>query len=158
MRESQLSATSKKYIEVQYDEDTQHYLRQYCIDNEFDLSVKFDGKDQSPQMFDFHSTVWYTTNETSINNGTQDVQITDITSQGFALFGPDENILVLEIDSEQIRSIRATLGSEYGLEDEWPDYRPHITVSYSFSGDLPSVPLPDGDQMTATKLNVKNQK
>jgi hypothetical protein len=158
MRESQLSSPTKKYIEVQYSPVTQGYLRQYCIDNGFDLSVRFDGDDQSEKLFDFHTTVWYTTNEANINNGTQDVQVTDIEPQGFALFGPDEDILVLEIDSKQIRSIRDMFGSEYGLEDEWPDYRPHITLSYSFSGELPTVELPDGDEMTATTLNVKNQK
>jgi hypothetical protein len=161
MREHQLHETTestKKYIEVQYSDVTQGYLREYCLDNEFDLSTRFNGDDQPVQAFDFHTTVWYTSNSVVMPNYSQDIDINDIEPKGFALFGPDENILVLEIDSEQIRSIRDKLGDEYGLEDEWPDYRAHITLSYSFSGELPTVDLPDGTILAATTLNVKPQK
>jgi hypothetical protein len=158
MRESQLSSPTKKYIEVQYNPVTQGYLREYCLDNDFDLSTRFDGTDQTAQAFDFHTTVWYTSNSVVMPTYSQDIAINDIVPNGFALFGPDENILVLEIDSAEIRAMRDMLGDKYGLEDEWPDYRPHITLSYAFSGDLPTVDLPDGNYLTATMLNVKTQK
>lgn len=159
MREAQITPAVKKYIEVQYDEETQDYLRRYCIDNGFDLSIRFNGRPQPIMAFDFHSTVWSTSNEAVISNGTTAVTVDDITPKGFALFGDQQNILVLEIDSEQIRSIRSTIGEQYGLEDEWPDFRPHITLSYLYTdNDLPQVDLPDGDMIIVDKLHIKNQK
>jgi hypothetical protein len=149
----------KKYIEIQYSPTAQGYLREYCIDNDFNLSTRFNGDDQPVQAFDFHSTVWFTTNSVVMSNYSQDVEINDIEPKGFALFGPDENILVLEIDSAEIRSIRDTLGEQYGLEDEWPEYRPHITLSYAFAGDaIPTVSMPDGEMITGDELHVKDQK
>jgi 2'-5' RNA ligase len=148
-----------KYIEVQYDAVTQSYLRQYCIDNDFDLTIRFNGRYQPTLAFDFHSTVWYTTNAVLMDNVTQTININDIVPKGFALFGPGENILVLEIESEQLNSIRDTIGAQYALEDEWPDYRPHITLSYRYlDSDLPKVDLPDGNMITADQLHIKNQK
>lgn len=159
MREEQLAPPQEKYIEIQYSPVTQGYLREYCLDNGFDLTVSFDKEKQSELDFDFHSTVWFTSNKAVISNGTQNVTIDDVTPKGFALFGEEENILVLEIESEQIRSIRATLGDRYKLEDVWPDYRPHITLSYLYTdNDVPQVELPDGDMIIGEYLNIKNQK
>lgn len=158
MREDQLTATSKKYIEVQYTVESQDYLRNYCVENGFDLTVSFSGEVQPIQAYDFHTTVWFTSNKASVSNGTQEVQISDIVPKGFALFGEDKNILVLEIESPDLSTIRTTIGDTYKLQDAWPDYRPHITLSYSYSGDLPDVWLPDGEQLVADTLNVKDQK
>ena len=158
MREDDLTPAEKKYIEVQYSDQSQEYLRDYCAEHAFDLTVKFDGDVQSANAFDFHSTVWYTTNTVLVKNSQQSVDITDIVPTGFALFGEDANILVLEITSVSLSDIRESLGDEYQLQDQWPDYKPHITLCYSFAGDLPTVALPDGDQLTGTKLNIKSQK
>ena len=150
---------NKKYIEIQYDAVTQGYLRQYCIDNDFDLTSRYDGSKQPTLAFDFHSTVWYTTNSVLMNNSTQTININDIVPKGFSLFGPQENNLVMDIESEQLNSIRDTLGAQYALEDEWPTYRPHITLSYRYTGsNLPQIDLPDSEFIVADKLNIKNQK
>ena len=158
MRENQLTPAVKKYIEIQYSPVTQGYLRQYCIDNGFSLTTRFDGETQDDKSFDFHSTVWYTTNTADITNGQAEVSVTDVEPKGFALFGPDEDILVLEIESEQLSAIRVDYGESYGLTDEWPEYRAHITLSYAYDGIMPEVALPDGTKITATTLNVKDQK
>lgn len=156
MREEQLLPSERKYIEVQYNPITQGYLREYCADNGFDLSVRFDGSKQDPEKFDFHSTVWFTTSEHKLKNGTLSVNITAAPT-GFALFGENKNILVMEIESKGLQSIRDHYGSEYGMEDEWPDYRPHITLCYNYTGDLPTVDLPD-IPLVADRLNIKTQK
>jgi hypothetical protein len=160
MREHQLheaTAPVKKYIEIQYGDVAQGYLREYCIDNDFDLSTRFSGEDQPVQAFDFHTTVWDTSNSVTMPNYSESVKISDIDPKGFALFGPNENILVLEIDSAEIRAIRESLGEQYGLEDEWPNYRPHITLSYAFAGDaVPTVNMPDGKIIIGDELHVKD--
>lgn len=158
MRENQIAKAVKKYIEVQYSPVTQGYLRQYCLDNDFSLTTSYDGDPQDAKSFDFHSTVWYTTNAVDITNGQSTVSVTDVEPTGFALFGPDEDILVLEIESEHLNEIRASYGDTYDLTDEWPEYRAHITLCYSYTGIMPEVALPDGTKITATELNIKDQK
>jgi hypothetical protein len=149
----------KKYIEAQYSAVTQGYLQEYCADNGFDLSTRFDGSEINPDDFDFHTTVWFTTTEHIMPNVESDVNIDDITPMGFALFGPEETILVLEIESEKLTEIRETIGAEYGMQDMWPEYRPHITLSYSYhEGVLPEVEFPNADLLDADKLKVKDQK
>lgn len=157
MREADLKAT-KKYIEVQYTPVTQGYLREYCHTNGFDLTTKFNGTTQEPDDFDFHSTVWFTSNAVVMQNESREILIDDVIPKNFAMFGPDKDILVLEIDSEKLTAIRETFGDEYALEDEWPDFAAHITLSYSHAGELPTVDLPDGDELIATTLNIKTQK
>ena len=158
MREQDLIQPERKYIEVQYDPVTQRYLREYCIDNGFDLTVKFDGiSTQSPEDFDFHSTVCFTTSEHVIENGSLECNI-KVTPVGFALFGERKNILVLEVESQGLTDMREYYASEFQMEDEWPDYRPHITVCYNYDGDdVPEVPLPT-KPLVANQLNIKTQK
>lgn len=147
---------SRKYIEIEYSPVTQGYLRQYCLDNGFDITYKHSGRRCEPEDFTFHSTIWFTTNTATIPNGERPVEIDDIMPMGFALFGEEENILVLEIQSERLQSLRDMFGENYDLEDEWPDYRPHISLSYRYQGELPDVALPDGNQIVADKLRVKD--
>jgi hypothetical protein len=157
MRETDITP-DHKYIEIQYSEGAQEFLREYCQENGFDLEVKFNGKSQAPEDFDFHTTVWFTANAVILPNSSKSININDIEPKGFTLFGPESNILVMEIDSEQIRSVRDAFGTEYGLQDTYPDYRPHITMSYSYQGDLPQIELPRGDLLIGSTLNVKSQK
>jgi len=156
MREADLVA-AKKYIEVLYSPVSQGYLMQYCLDNGFDITYKHSGRRCEPEDFTFHSTVWFTTNEAEISNGVTPLVIDDIIPVGFALFGENQNVLVLEIESERLRKVREEFGELYGLEDEWPDFRPHISLSYRYQGELPDVDLPDGDQLVVDNLRVKDQ-
>lgn len=155
MKETDLLPLEKKYIEVQYDPVTQGYLREYCEENGFDLSTKFNGTKQDPEDFDFHSTVWFTTTEHRLQNQSLGCDVS-ATATGFALFGEKENILVLEISSNDLTDIRNQYGTEYEMEDEWPEYRPHITLCYDWDGSLPDVPLPE-EQLVAKTLNIKKQ-
>jgi len=157
MREEQIIPKERKYIEVKYDALTQGYLHEYCDANGFDLSIRFDGSKQDPDCFYFHSTVWFTTTEHQLDNATIDCYVT-ATATNFALFGTNQDILVLEIQSDELQELRDYYGMEYGMEDEWPDYRPHITLCYGYKGNgLPDVELPEM-QLVADQLNIKTQK
>ena len=156
MREDDLKTNKKKYIELQYSPVTQGYLREYCKDNGFDLTTRFNGRTQSEEAFDFHTTIWYTTTSHDINNRSYDVIVEDIVPKGFDIFG--EGILVLEIESEQIRNIRGEFGQTHGMEDEWPVYRPHISLSYAWTGAVPEVDMPDGDEIVGGIVHIKDQK
>jgi hypothetical protein len=159
MRETTLLPLERKYLEVQYDAITQGYLREFCLDNGFDLSIKFDGTRQDPEKFDFHSTVWFTETEHQLANGTFACDIS-ATPVGFALFGEEENVLVMKIDSDDLVQLRNEYGEQYGMQDTWPDYQPHITVCYNWSGDLPDFDPATviTEPLVADRLNIKTQK
>jgi hypothetical protein len=57
---------------------------------------------------------------------------------------------VLEVESARLLTIRNFYENKYEMADSWPDYHAHITLSYSYSGELPTVELPDGEQLTGT--------
>jgi hypothetical protein len=58
----------KKYIEFVYADSAQEFLRAYCVQHGFDLTVKYDNSEQEPADFDFHSTIFYSTTEHDIRN------------------------------------------------------------------------------------------
>lgn len=157
MREDDLAQSEKKYIEVQYSDESQNFLRNFCQENDFDLTTKFNGGTQAPEDFDFHSTVWFTTSEHDLHNTAHNISIEDFEAVQYSLFGPDENILVLEVTSDHLSGVRNMFGEKYDMTDEWPDYKPHITLSYSFNGDIPDIPLPDLSSLVADKLSIKTQ-
>lgn len=156
MKEQDLLPLEKKYIEVQYEPVTQGYLRDYCLNNGFDLSLRFDGSQQDPEDFDFHTTVWFTTSEHRLENSQTEIDIS-VKPKGFALFGELKNVLVLEVQSDELQHIRDDFGDRYNMTDQFLDYRPHITMCYNYSGPLPEVNLPDFD-LQANLLKVKKQK
>lgn len=159
----------KKYIEVTYDDETQNRLRDYCNQNGFDLSIKFSGSKQDPEDFDFHSTVWFTTTEHRLQNTSKKTRPFEVKPTGFELFGPKENILVMLVEGgnfidgkgvdgyDALQQLRDHYELRHGMEDEWPDFRPHITVCYNYDGGIPDVALPDFP-LVADTLNIKSQK
>lgn len=45
--------------------------------------------------------------------------------------------LVAFVQSEQLQKINADLQRDYGATSDFPEYLPHITVSYSYIGEIP---------------------
>lgn len=148
----------KKYIEFHYNDDSQEFLREYCKVNNFDLTTKFNGNAQLAEDFDFHTTIFFTTTEHKLKNSvvTLSTVIDDITPIKFSLFGDDDNVLVLEIESPKLRKIRNYF-EEYGMQDTYPDYKPHITLSYKYNGAVPTE-LPDLTGVSGNIINIKTQK
>lgn len=159
MRETQLLPFERKYIEVQYNDATQKILRDFCERHGFDLGVRFDKTRQDPADFDFHTTVWYTTTEHQMNNVSQVVDVTAY-PRNFTLFGDNQDILVIELDSEDLHAMREEIGAEFEMQDMYPDYRPHITVCYAYQGDAPSDEILGelDTPLVANRLNIKPQK
>lgn len=156
MKQDDLTPSEPKYIELQYSADTQAYLRAYCEANGFDLSVKFDKTTQDPAEFDFHSTVIFSSTSHSIPNRTYTAFI-PATAKNFALFGENKNILVIEIDSPELVKIHDYFMKKYNIQEQFEIYRPHVTLCYNYSGDLPQVSLPD-QQLVGDVIRIKRQK
>lgn len=159
----------KKYIEVVYDQPTQAGLAAYCVEHGIDCTQTHSGRIVNPEDFDFHTTVWFTTTEHRIPNQSRATQPFLVYPTGFELFGEEKNILVMLIkggsyvdrqmpdDYDALMNLRQAFGQTHKMEDEWPDYRPHISLSYAHKGDIPDIPLPDFP-LVAHWLNVKPQK
>ena len=159
-----------KYIEVVYDEPTQARLAAYCREQGFDCTQTWSGRQVEPEEFGFHTTVWWTTTKHAILNRSKAIQPFRVEPVGFELFGADQNILVMLVkggdyverpmmdpEYDALLNLRNGFGNIYKMQDEWPDYKPHITLSYAHKGEIPDVPLPDFD-MVANVMNIKSQR
>ena len=58
------------------------------------------------------------------------------TIAGFKLFGPNSDCLVLDVDSPELQELHEEL-KDQGLTHTWPEYSPHVTLTYQYSGGLP---------------------
>jgi 2'-5' RNA ligase len=127
-----------KYVAVQYDEATQRKLRAWAKENGFDLETKYDGTKQDEKDFDFHTTIFFTTSKHNIPNHVKTIapsgtaKVVDI-----MMLGVNNDIPVLKIDSMMVLRIRKHYQDAYGMEDQWPEYKPHVSISYS--KDLPDM-------------------
>jgi hypothetical protein len=137
------SDKSRKYVAVVYDQETQRKLREWCEKNGFDLTKKYNGEDQSSKDFDFHTTVFYSVNDVSMKNRVLPLSHGEAFPQAFKLLGENKDIPVLVVSSSDLNDLRDFYENE-GLEDRWPDYVPHISLSYARKDyDLTGLKLPD---------------
>lgn len=137
---------SKKYIAVLYDNQTQEKLREWCIQNGFDLSCNYSGEAQDPNDFDFHTTVFYSTNEADPrrHDGEYKVEQSRVTPVGFKMLGEQQNVPVIQLAvTGYLKHLRDHF-KRLGFEDKWDDYIPHISVSYAVDRpvDISSIELP----------------
>jgi hypothetical protein len=133
----------RKYVAVQYDATSQKQLRDWAEENGFDLTTKYNGDSQPAEDFDFHTTIFFTTNEVNLRNREYRVDPTAVEIIGFDLLGENRDIPVLKLKvAGGIRGLREHYAS-LGLRDQWPSYKPHISVSYAKQSiDLNSIKLP----------------
>lgn len=136
--------SKRKYVSVQYDKESQDKLRDWATKNGFNLAVNYDGSEQDPKSFDFHTTVFYSTNESNIRNKTIKLPSTEVTIKGIKFLGENEDIPVLAIQvTDGIKELREHF-EKLGLEDKWPSYQPHISLSYAKEQrDVNNIKLPD---------------
>jgi 2'-5' RNA ligase len=94
--------------------------------------------------FVFHTTIFYTSNEVRLRNESKKVPSTAVNITGIKFLGENEDIPVLTISaSGGIGSLRKQY-QKLGLEDQWPTYQPHISISYAKKQvDIANVKLPD---------------
>jgi hypothetical protein len=133
----------RKNVAIEYDAESQKNLREWAEQNGFDLSVKYNGEKQDPKDFDFHTTIFYSTNEVPLRNRTIRQTPTEVIITGIKFLGENEDIPVLTISvSGGINYLRQHY-EKLGLEDKWPTYQPHISVSYAKKPiDIKKIKLP----------------
>lgn len=136
--------SKRKYVAVQYDDESQKKLRDWAEENGFDLSINYNGEEQGPEDFDFHTTIFFSTNEVELRNREIKQTPTEVIITGMKFLGENEDIPVLTISvSGGIKYLRQHY-EDLGLEDQWPTYQPHISVSYAKQQiDVKKIKLPD---------------
>jgi len=120
----------RKYVSVNYDKQSQKMLRDWCEYNGFDLTVSYNGSEQKAEDFDFHTTIFYSTNEVNLKNQTISESPTEVYITGIKFLGENKDIPVFTISSSGLNGIREYYES-LGLEDAWDEYIPHISLSYA---------------------------
>lgn len=63
------------------------------------------------------------------------------TVSGFKIFdAPLGRCLVAALESEDLKTVNSDIMQRYGATSDYPEYIPHITLSYNYDGDLPTNP------------------
>lgn len=134
----------RKYLAVVYDDESQKKLREWATSNGFNLSVNYNDAEQDPEDFEFHTTIFYTTNEVRLRNEGARFDPTAVDITGIKFLGENEDIPVLTISSSGgIINLRKYY-EDLGLEDQWPSYQPHISLSYAKEKiDTKNIKLPN---------------
>lgn len=147
----------RKYVAVQYDVTTQRKLREWAKENGFDLTTRYDGTSQSEEDFDFHTTIFYTTSEHDIPNHKKVIAPSGVAKvTGITMLGHNKDIPVLEIHSPMVLRMRRHYADVHGMKDEWPEYTPHVSVSYSKNlPDISKVKLPTFD-LTFNEIKIED--
>ena len=134
---------NRKYVCIVYDDESQQNLRNWCQENGFDITKSYSGNDKSPEDFEFHTTIFYSINKSNIENEVLPLTQGEALPSRFKLLGDNNDIPVLVVSSPNISEIRDDF-VERGLLDQWPDYVPHISLSYVRKDyDFSGIKLPD---------------
>jgi hypothetical protein len=149
---------NRKYVAVKYDKESQEKLRDWATKNGFNLSVNYNGEEQDPKMFDFHTTVFYSTNESNIRNKEQKLTPSEVTIKEIKFLGENNDIPVLALElSGGIKELREHF-ENLDLKDQWPSYQPHISLSYAKEQrDVNKIKLPDF-KLKYDKLTIEDIK
>lgn len=136
---------TRKYVNIQYTKETQDNLRKWAMDQGFDLTANYDGTTQKAESFDFHSTIFYTTSRHAMTGGVTEITPKIAKPIGFKMLGRESDVPVIKLAQDNIIKIRQHY-EEMGMKDEWPEYQPHISLSYGKSfPDVKTVDLPTFD-------------
>jgi len=156
LRERQLEEKSK-FIAIIYDGATQTKLQKFCQEHGFDITQNYDGDQIAPTLFEFHTTIFFTTTKHRLENSEKNIEPNTVNPVKYEMLGQDRDIPVLKVDGDDIHKIRDHFSEEHGMRDAWPDWKPHISLSY-VRGDYPnidSIPLPDFE-LVFDKIVIRN--
>lgn len=152
--------SKKKFVGLFFNDETNKLLRKWALDQGFDLASNFSGQKIPVDDFDFHTTIFFTTSRHSTTTGEFIIPSFQLQIDHFELLGEDHNIPVAKInpDNSQLQLIRHRF-VDIGYRDAWPDFKPHISLSYNYNGtpDIASLTVPDFP-IVVSNLKVSDQK
>lgn len=119
---------TRKYIEIVYSHETQINLRNWALDNGFDLTLSWGQEEREIEDFEFHTTVMYSRNESFLPNEVRTTAPSEVKPIGFKLL---DGFPIIELEfSGTLKRIFEHYVS-MGLVHSYDDFIPHISISYS---------------------------
>jgi 2'-5' RNA ligase len=144
------------FAKLELDEQTTELLFEFCRTHRLGLADVDDQSSLSAADFKFHVTVMYSkVTSPMFPEGERDFSPHVLQPEGFDLFGPENDILVLKLQCDDVLAglfdhYRVT----YGHVSDFMPFRPHITVRGGDAGlkdRIAAIPLPDFD-LRASRL------
>lgn len=127
----------RKYVCLNLSKESNDNMIAYCMDNGLDLSVKWGGARQDPRDFKFHITVCHSTSRHDDSlDGVYKITPKEVLPKSFKVLGKDRKVLTLECQKTNIVEIKSHFEA-IGFEDEWPDWIPHISLTYEHNFVIP---------------------
>ena len=135
-----MTVEGKKFVSIEFDSKSLKDLMGYVVQNGLDAYTKFDKTKLDSPMTDYHLTVMFSNNAPVIPMENRDHQLPDIeiVPYAFDLFGENKDILVMKIkETDELRELRNLMIEHYGLKDSFPEWSPHVTLTYNYEGNIP---------------------
>lgn len=159
---------ARKFVSLMVADNAAARLRVFCENAGFDLTHDFDGNLQSPADFDFHVTVFSSNNFPNCELPNGDYSLAELfgvssiylSPLGYEFLGPEKNTPVLLITpTNDLMQIRDAFHYQFGLTDDYPTWKPHITLSYNDKNHPPinRVRLPTFP-ISVDRLHIEDQK
>jgi len=140
-----MAEQERVYVGLIPTDDCQLRLNKYATENGFDISKGYGGN-----PFSFHLTIMVSTNKSGIGRGSAYLStIISCKPRALALLGANADIPVIIVKDQGMRleGIRYTFERGNKLVPNFPDFVPHVTLSYKWdtTKDLKAIPLPNFD-------------
>ncbi len=118
--------------------DTVNRLQEYINQN-------LSGVVDIQPAHELHCTVVYSTTPAPLVEVLEPELPIQVTAKQFSLFGEENDVLVLEIESPELVQL-FNQSSDLGATSDWPNYKPHITLASNATGiDLTELPAIEFD-------------
>jgi len=148
----------KKFVCLNLDTKSSELMRYWCIIHGFNLEVNFNEEPIPPEKFLFHLTIFFTDNEVEYPDGQELIEPIQLVPDHFELLGENKDVPVIKIKKTLDLLLIRKHFEKSGFKDIWPDWKPHISLSYERKQyDLSGVPLPKFP-IWADILSVEKQK
>ena len=137
------------FVYLRLSDETRNNLKLFC--EEHGISYKDDGTG-------FHVTIFYA-EQCKIDLKDREYDSGEITFRPLRMnvIGKNNNCLVIEVQPTVETIELRILFEQFGLRDQWPAWKPHITLSYEwYDGSADRPPMPDFP-LIADKLIVSNK-
>lgn len=128
---------------------TQSSMRSWCKAQGFNISKSYSGKDIKPEDFDFHITIVASKNPVFVPITQHQIQPIKLKPYGFEALGVEQKVPTIRFEpSTPLKILREFYIKTYGIQPTFENFKPHMTVSYSWKGrpkldkvSLPTFPL-----------------
>lgn len=137
-------APSRKVVVLVADAGTNADMRRWCELQGFDLGASFGGEPRDPARFKFHVTLFATVGPSALPEQSHPIEYLLLDAIGFDAFGPERRTPVaLLAPVPRLVEMREAWLALADAEPTYPEFRPHLTLSYAWDGQpaLENLPM-----------------